>query len=83
MEKAYDPKALLAELKDNGLELAEDAAETIIEAMFSWIEKSAKLSPTVYDDMALIVLPQLKILALKAADNINPADNQDSDARPT
>lgn len=71
MTKAYDVQDLLVELKGKGLDLAEDAAVHVIEAVLKWVENSAKLSATPYDDMALIVLPQLKIMALKAVDKID------------
>jgi hypothetical protein len=71
MEKAYDVKDLAARLKGRGLDLAEEAAKIVIEETLVWIEESAKLSATPYDDMGLIVLPQLKKLALDAADKID------------
>lgn len=76
MEKAYDLKALGEILKGQGLELAEESAKIIIEGVFEWIEQSAKLSHTPYDDMGLLILPQIKALALTQADNINKADNE-------
>lgn len=75
MEKAYDTKALLEILKGQGLEVAEESAKIIINSLFIWIEDSAKLSETPYDDMALVILPQLKTLALSKAEDINPEDN--------
>lgn len=71
MEKAYDIKDLGARLKDSGLDLAEDAAVIVIEKMFEWIEESAKMSASPYDDMALLIMPQLKDLAMKQADKID------------
>ena len=73
MEKAYDVKALIAKLKGRGLDIAEEAAIILIEESFDWIEESAKLSPTPYDNMALIVLPQLKEIALKTVDKLDGA----------
>lgn len=71
MEKAYDVKDLAAKLKGRGLDVAEEAAKVIIEETFGWVEESAKLSATPYDDMGLIVLPKIKELALAAADKID------------
>jgi hypothetical protein len=71
MEKAYDVAVLLAQLKGRGLDVAEEAAKVLIEEMFGWVEASAKVSATPYDDMALIVLPQLKAFALATADKID------------
>jgi len=71
MEKAYDVKALVDRLKGRGLDLAEEAGKIVIEEAFGWVEESAKLSKTPFDDMALIVLPQLKALALAAVDKVD------------
>jgi hypothetical protein len=71
MEKAYDIKALVAKLKSKGLDVAEDAARHLVEASLEWVEESAKLSATPYDDMGLIVVPQLKKMALAAVDKID------------
>ena len=71
MKEAYDLKVLGEKLKARGLDLAEDALIILIEESFSWVEDSAKISETPYDDMGLIVLPQLKSLALSGADKID------------
>lgn len=71
MEKAYDVKALAEKLKGRGLDVAEEAAKVIVEETFAWVEESAKLSATPYDDMGLIILPKLKELALKEIDKID------------
>ena len=71
MEKAYDIKALGENIKSKGLDLAEDAIVLVVEELFNWIEESAKLSETPYDDMGLVVLPQLKKLALAQVDKID------------
>lgn len=71
MEKAYDIKELALVLKSKGLDLAEDGAKHVVESVFEWVEASAKLSATPYDDMGLIVLPQIKKLALEAVDKID------------
>lgn len=71
MEKAYDVKVLADKLKGRGLDVAEEAAKVIIEETLNWVEESAKLSATPYDDMGLIVLPKLKEIALKEADKID------------
>ena len=74
MKEAYDHKALLEGLKGKGLDLAEDAALIIIDELFVWLEDSAKKSSTPYDDMALIILPQLKEIAKQQADKIDGKD---------
>lgn len=71
MEKAYDLKVLAEKLKARSLDLAEDAAVIVVEELFNWVEESAKLSPTPYDDMGLVIVPQLKRLALEGVDKID------------
>lgn len=71
MDKAYDLKGLLSELKGNGLEIAEESAKVVITSVFNWLEKSAVLSENKYDDLAVILYPQLKAYALEQAEKIN------------
>ena len=73
MEKAYDPKELLSKLKGKGLDIAEESAKLLVESMLEWVEESAKVSATPYDDMAVFVLPQIKKLAMDAIDKIDGA----------
>lgn len=73
MEKAYDLKGLLEELKGNGLEIAEESAKVVVVAVFEWLEKSAVLSENKYDDLASVLYPQLKAYALEKAEEINRA----------
>ena len=57
-KKAYDPKELLAKLKDHGLDLAEDAAGKVLDSTFAWLKESAALSENKMDDMvAPLLLP--------------------------
>lgn len=72
MEKAYDPKALVAKLKGRGLDIAEEGVKILIEETFSWAEESAKISATPFDDLVgAAVLPKVKEIALSAADKID------------
>lgn len=71
MEKAYDVKVLLEGLKGKGLDLAEEAGKIVVEELFVWLEASAKVSTTPYDDMALIILPKLKEMALEVTDKVD------------
>jgi len=75
-KKAYDFKVLLEMLKGEGVELAEESAKIVVKQLFSWLEESATLSATPYDDLLKVVYPQVKALAMEAADNINPKDNE-------
>jgi hypothetical protein len=71
MEKAYDPKALLAKLKGRGLDIAEESAKILVEESFSWLEESAKLSASPIDDVASVVYPHAKKFALDQIDKID------------
>jgi hypothetical protein len=71
MTKAWELKALVEELKGKGLDIAEDAAKHVVEAVFDWTEKSIELTENKIDDAVLLVLPKIKEAALKAADAID------------
>jgi len=71
MLKPYDVSELVNILKSKGLDIAEDAAKLVVESSLEWIKESAKLSATPYDDMALIVLPQVESFIKKAVDKID------------
>lgn len=74
MEKAYDLNLLGKELKKEGLEIAEESLKIVIEAMFSFLEKSAILSETPYDNMAVMLYPKIKELILEKIEEINKED---------
>lgn len=76
MEKAYDFKGLLDNLKNQGVEIAEESAKVLVVALFDWLEQSADMSENKYDDLLKALYPLAKAEALKAAENINKADNQ-------
>lgn len=71
MTKAYDVNELVGRFTGRGLGLAEDAAKAVIDEVFGWVYDSVKLSATPFDDVALVVLPKLKELALKEVDKID------------
>lgn len=73
--KAYDLNVLLAKLKDQGLELGEEAAKIVLHQLCIWLKESAALSANKIDDVAALGIPELEKLALKLAEGINPADN--------
>jgi hypothetical protein len=74
-DKAYDLKDLAVELKAEGLELAEDAAESVYKGMKSWLKKSAAKSATPIDDLVFNFLDQLDPIVMPAIDKINKEDN--------
>lgn len=75
-KKAYDAKLLLESLKSEGLEIAEESAKILVEGVMGWLEESARLSETPYDDMASIIYPQLKKIVMEKIEDINKADNE-------
>lgn len=71
MEKAYDFKELGLMMKGKGLDLAEESLALTFECVMDWLEESAKVSSTPYDDMALVVMPQLKKMVLDLIDKVD------------
>lgn len=71
MLKPYDLKDLAEKLKARGLDMAEEGAKIVIEETSKWVEESAELSPTPFDNIAVVVMPEIKKLALAAADKID------------
>lgn len=75
MTQAYDVKALVEKAKKHGVDLAEDAAKAAVVTVFEWFEESAKLSATPFDDVALVMVPQLKKAVLEALDKLDGEDD--------
>lgn len=73
MEKAYEVKALVEELKKQGLDVVEAAAGGAVKAVAAWLEESVKLSATPFDDIALVVIPKLRDAALAEIDKLDGA----------
>jgi hypothetical protein len=72
MEKAYDLKVLVEKLKGHGLEIAEATAKAVTLSIFDWLDESASISPTPYDDMLKVLYPIVKGKLLEVEDKINP-----------
>ena len=66
-----DYKLLLIELKKHGLDLAEDAARDVVEAVFSWLETEVVKTENKIDDLLVAILPVIKPHILKAIDKID------------
>lgn len=71
MEKAYDIKGLVEELKDGGLDVAEDACNEIYDSIMSWLAKSAQMSENKFDDLILAVIPMIDSLVKGQIDKID------------
>lgn len=70
-KEAYDVKELFARLKGRGLDILEQDAQILAEETLGWLKESVTLSKNPYDDMALMVLPQLEKNLKKQIDKIN------------
>ena len=82
MEKAYDTKVLVEELKKKGIELAEDAARDLFVTVKDWYVASAKKSESDLDDVGLAVLPVIETLAMKYIDKIDGEVEGEAPAEP-
>jgi hypothetical protein len=71
MVQPYDLKDLENRLVSKGLVVAEGAAKAVTNEVFAWVTESIKLSATPLDDIALIVLDQLKQKLLALEDKID------------
>lgn len=71
MEKAYDLKDLGKKFKDSGLDLAEESLNIVLDNVLVWFKESAAMSETPYDNMALILLPELEKLLKAQIDKID------------
>lgn len=71
MEKAYDFKELGLMMKGKGLDLAEESLALVFEGVMDWLEESAKVSTTPYDDLAMVIVPQLKKAVLDLIDKVD------------
>jgi hypothetical protein len=68
---AYSGAKLLEKLKGKGLDIAEDAAKVVAEAMFEWLDESAKESANPYDNVVMELLSNAKEPILKQIDKID------------
>lgn len=66
-----DKQALIAILKAKGLDIAEEALKDALEALFQVAEEVVKKSENKYDDLLLVILPQIKPYILEAVDKID------------
>ena len=56
ISKPWDKAALIAGLKDQGLPIAEEAAEKLVETIVEWTEQSVSMSGGI---AAMVVMPLL------------------------
>jgi len=66
-----ETKSLGDLLKEKGLDVAEDAAKLVVEAVFEFAEEAVKKTENKYDDVALAILPVVKPIVLDLVDKID------------
>lgn len=71
MQAPFDVKDLVERFKSAGLDVAEESAKSAYLAVTAWAKDSVKLSATPFDDVALVVLPKLDEIVLKAIDGLD------------
>jgi hypothetical protein len=76
MSKDELRELLKAELKAEGVELAEESAKAAFKAILRVIPKFIVATKNPYDDLLLAVLPVLEPKVLELLDQINKADNE-------
>ena len=68
---AYDLKLLGDKLKEEGIELAEDAAGKAYKALRAWFVESAALSENKFDDLVVPFISQVDNVVLPQIDKID------------
>lgn len=76
-KKAYDPKDLLEKLKDEGLDVAEDAARLVFLKTMEWVKESADISDGIVDDLIVKLIPSVERWVLDKIDEIDGEDDPD------
>lgn len=71
MSEVNYKSALVARLKEAGLDLAEDVAGVVVEAVFDAAGDVVEATPNKYDDMMLPVLALVKPKLLDLVDKID------------
>ncbi len=73
--KPYDFQVLIEKMKAAGLDVAEQGARAALVASMDWLTESIKASPSLLDNILLILLPEAKAAALKEIDKIDGKQN--------
>lgn len=64
-------KELVEELKNKGLNIAEDALKEVVEAVLDTAQKYVVASENKYDDLLVAVLPSAKKIILEQIDKLD------------
>ena len=68
---AYDVKKLWQKLKDQGMDIAEDATGLVYKGVMDWVEESARESENPYDDLGIPFRKQVDQIVLPQIDKID------------
>ncbi len=68
---AYDPKMLVEKMKNEGLDIAEDAAGKVFMSVMSWMKESAVASENKIDDMIVGLMPPVEAYVMEQIDKID------------
>lgn len=68
---AYEFTKLVDSLKEDGLEIAEDAAKKVVERVMDWVAESAQESENSMDDVLVALMPMIKPTVLSYVDKIH------------
>lgn len=64
-------KELVEALKENGLEIAEDAVLTLVKIIFPFLTKFVLATPNKLDDIIVVLLPVLEPIILDYIDKLD------------
>lgn len=67
----YDKGKLVSKLKENGMEVTEDAIQVIVGCALDWLAEEALRSQTPLDDFVAGLVPITKPIVMKALDRID------------
>jgi len=70
-----DLKSLVAKLKENGMDVAEDAAVVVVETVLDWVTAEVIASPNKVDDLLLVLMPVIRAQLLGLVDKIDGKDD--------
>jgi len=68
---SYEFTKLVDSLKEDGLEIAEDAAKKVVERVMDWVAESAQESENSMDDVLVALMPMIKPTVLSYVDKIH------------
>jgi hypothetical protein len=71
MEKAWDKSALIEDLKQQGLPLAEEAIAKVVKTTFAWADKSMEMSSGYFEQFGRPALAMVRKFVVAKIDEID------------